>query len=170
MIDNERVVLIAWCQEWWGPLWSTVKSDASEPDRKVSYKHHSECGPAIDQNPIAVFEWSQSLFFLPLVSHRTRQTFQNEFSWLSPFFEEFTFQGQQNTSYFGLEVSKRFPLALRPSINSQPALLESIVEIKKAVSSQDLLQTCKTMAVHYSFGPAYFDATGIQRVGSLLWV
>jgi hypothetical protein len=58
----------------------------------------------------------------------------------TPFFEEFAFDGQQNTSPLGFQTSLPFPLALKPSTTSHPTLSESITAIKNEISSGNLFQ------------------------------
>ncbi|TVY81454.1 Clavaminate synthase-like protein [Lachnellula suecica] len=57
-----------------------------------------------------------------------------------PFFTEFTFKGQQNTSSLGFQTSLPFPLALKPSRETQPTLPESIAAIQTAISSGALFR------------------------------
>jgi hypothetical protein len=57
-----------------------------------------------------------------------------------PFFEEFTFDGQQNTSSLGFQTSLSFPLALKSSAHSQSTLSVSITAIKDAIASGNLFQ------------------------------
>ncbi|KAH8661684.1 hypothetical protein BGZ60DRAFT_413717 [Tricladium varicosporioides] len=54
-----------------------------------------------------------------------------------PFFTEFIFPGQQNTSLFGFSNSARFPLAFEPQI-PHPTLSDSITAIKALSASGEL--------------------------------